>query len=465
MIENERIKKVNNKGVNKKAEFGLYFMQASQRIKDNKALAFAISMANENKLTLVTVFNLIPVFPNANLRHYYFMIEGLRELKVEFKKRGLPFEIIGGYYEENLAKLSKHAAFVVTDYGYLRYQREIRNKAAQECACAFYEVETDVIVPCKTVSTKKEPFAASIRPKILAHLSNFLKEVDIPELKKKKNPIKLKSLDIENNKVVTSFLKCPLLPAPVENIKGGYSKAIELLNIFLSKKLPFYHMRSDPSSDFSSGLSPYLHFGQISPVEIALAVMKSSASQENKEKFLDELIIWRELARNFVLYEKNYDSLAGLPEWAYKQIEKSKKDKRPYSYSLVDMEKANTHDVYWNCAQKELLITGRIHNYMRMYWGKKIIEWTEEPSQALKIMISLNDRYALDGRDPNGYASILWCFGLHDRPFFPRPVFGSVRYMSSRGLETKFNIDKYVEKISHLEMAVPTDFKNSCQLI
>ncbi len=458
MIESGRIKKLNGKDINRKGAYGLYFMQASQRIKDNKALALAVSMANDNNIPLITVFNLMPDFPGANIRHYLFMLQGLRELKSEFENRGLPFEIIPGFYEENHLELSKQAAFTVTDCGYLRHQREMREKAAAGSDCAFYQVETDIVVPCETASQKKEAYASSIRPKILRHLSSFLKETPVPELKKKKNPLKLKGLDIKDSKTVLSFLKCPMQPGPVEGLKGGYSKALELLNIFISSKLPFYHMRSDPSCDFSSGLSPYLHFGQISPAEIALAAMKSAAPQENKEKFLDELIVWRELARNFVLYEKNYDSLEGLPEWARRQIEKGKKDKRAYSYTPVELEKARTHDIYWNCAQKELLITGRMHNYMRMYWGKKIIEWTSHPSLALKTMIHLNDTYAMDGRDPNGYASILWCFGLHDRPFFPRPVFGLVRYMSSRGLQSKFDMKEYVQKISHLEK---TASKNS----
>lgn len=453
MIEPERIKKLNSKEINKKGAYGLYFMQASQRIKDNKALAFAIALANENKIPLLTVFNLMPSFPKANFRHYAFMIEGLKELKKEFKERGLPFLILPGFYVENHKILAKDAAFSVTDRGYLRFQIDIRQQAAESCPFAFYQVESDVVVPCETASFKKEAYAASIRPKILKLLSSFLKETPLPDLKNKKNPLKKPGFEIENEKAARSFLKCSFNLGPVKNLKGGYTQAAELLNIFLDKKLPFYHLRSDPANDFSSGLSPYLHFGQISPIEIALAAMKSKAPQENKEKFLDELIVWRELARNFVLYEKNYDSLKGLPQWAAAQIEKRKKDKRPYIYSKQELEKGETKDIYWNCAQKELILTGKIHNYMRMYWGKKIIEWTQTPEQAAELMFYLNDTYALDGRDPNGYASILWCFGLHDRPFFPRPIFGLIRYLSSRGLESKFDIEKYVQKIYDLEKA------------
>ncbi|MEW5951184.1 MAG: deoxyribodipyrimidine photo-lyase [Elusimicrobiota bacterium] len=451
MIEKERIKKLNSKDILKNGRYGLYIMQASQRLSDNKALAFAVSLANENNIPLITVFNIMPSFPGANIRHYAFMIEGLKELKKDFDSAGYPFYIMDGYYEENFFKISGEAAFAVTDCGYLRHQREMRERAAQKAEFAFYQVEADTAIPCETASQKKEPYASVLRPKILKLLPYFLKTTKIPELKNKKKFVNFKNINICEKNFLESFLKCPLIPGPVIYEKGGYREACEKLKKFISKKLNFYHLRSDPSSDYSSGLSAYLHFGQISPCEISLSVLSSKSAQENKQKFLDELIVWRELARNFTLYEKSYDSLKGLPEWALLQLSKRSSDERPYLYSKEELEKARTKDIYWNCAQKELLIRGRIHNYMRMYWGKKIIEWTDSPQKAAEIMIYLNDKYALDGRDPNGYASILWCFGLHDRPFFPRPIFGNIRYMSAKGLETKFDMDKYVSDIEYLE--------------
>lgn len=451
MIEKERIKILNDAPVNRKGKYVLYFMQASQRLEYNDAASFAAEKANELNLPLVTAFSLIKSFPGANLRHYAFMLEGLKELSEEFSRRKLPFIVLPGSYEANFARLAEDAAMAVTDWGYLRFQVEMRRKAASSCSRLFIAVESDVAVPCMAASPKREPYAMTFRPKLLKLLPVFLKKNNFPDIKNKKNPLRIDSLNLSEPEKLFSILECPSAPGPSPVLRGGRKEAIKRLKTFIAGKLPFYQNRSDPGTEFSSGLSPYLHFGHISPAEAALSVMSApGVAIEAKEKFLDEILVWRELARNFLTYEKNYDSLDGLPSWALQELAKRAKDRRPVIYSIDELEKAKTGDRWWNTAQKELLITGSMHNYMRMYWGKKIIEWTPDYREALNALIYLNDKYAIDGRDPNGYASILWCFGLHDRPFFNRPIFGKIRYMNAAGLERKFNMEKYAERISNL---------------
>jgi len=219
----------------------------------------------------------------------------------------------------------------------------------------------------------------------------------------------------------------------------------------VSNKLSYYKdKRNDFCDVFTSNLSPYLHFGQISPIEVALSVIDSDAPEESKDVFLDELIVRRELSMNFVRYNPRYDRLEGLQSWAYNTIRSHGFDERPYRYSFSTFENAETHDMLWNATQKELVKTGKIHGYLRMYWGKKVIEWSESPEAAFKYLVTLNNKYALDGNDPNTYAGIAWCFGKHDRPFRERPIFGKVRYIGSDSISRKFDVTKYIERINNL---------------
>jgi deoxyribodipyrimidine photo-lyase len=203
-------------------------------------------------------------------------------------------------------------------------------------------------------------------------------------------------------------------------------------------------MRNDPNEEAVSNLSPYLHFGQISPLYIALEVLKSG--DKGAEVFLEELIVRRELSLNFVYYNRAYDKFEGLPHWARQTLREHQKDKREAVYSPDELEKAQTSDPYWNAAQKEMIRTGKMHNYMRMYWGKRIIEWTRTPEEAFRTALSLNNKYELDGRDPNGFTGVAWCFGRHDRPWPNQPVLGKVRIMKASGLRRKFDADAYARK-------------------
>jgi deoxyribodipyrimidine photo-lyase len=257
------------------------------------------------------------------------------------------------------------------------------------------------------------------------------------------------------------FGNCPgdsSLP-PITQFIPGSRSALRQLQQFLKEKMDFYdNQRNDPNANAQSNLSPFLHFGQISAQRIALEVQKASIAKDKKAAFLEEVVIRRELSDNFCWYNLNYDQFAGFPSWAQQTLNQHRKDQREYRYSLEEFEKAQTHDQLWNAAQKEMVYTGKMHGYMRMYWAKKILEWSETPEIALQSTIYLNDRYELDGRDPNGYAGIAWSIGgVHDRAWGERPVFGKIRYMSYRGSRSKFDVDQYISQYKDWEESVRKD--------
>jgi deoxyribodipyrimidine photo-lyase len=255
--------------------------------------------------------------------------------------------------------------------------------------------------------------------------------------------------DIQDVGNALSKLRIDRSSEKVNAFQGGIKEALRHLEIFLDEKLDrFPELRNNPTLDYLSHMSPYLHFGQISPLYIALKVKQTKSP--GIEAFLEELIIRRELSMNFVFYNDRYDSFDGLPEWARKTLRSHQKDKRQYLYRLEELEQANTHDPYWNAAQKEMVVKGKMHGYMRMYWGKKIIEWSKAPEEGFHAALYLNNKYELDGRDPNGFTGVAWCFGKHDRPWGERPIFGNVRYMNDKGLKRKFDADDYVRMVNKL---------------
>lgn len=450
---NERIKKLNDKEINRSGKYVVYVMEASQRAWFNHALEFAISLANEQRKPLIVVYDLTDKYKHSNLRYYTFMLEGLTKLKSIFKERAIPFVIRKSEYISGSIELSKNAVALVTDKNYLKTQRKWRRLVAEQIDIPLFEVETDVIVPIEIVSYKKEPYAMTIRPKILKLINQFLQPVEHQELKSKLFELEIEALEYHSEKDLLNNLQIDNSVKPVSDFyEGGFDKAQKLLEIFIEKKLPYYkEFRSDPTKDFQSELSPYIHFGQISTLQIVLEILKRyDFKDENVQAFVNEAVIWRELARNYCYFNSLYNEYEGIPDWAKQTLEEHLKDRREHIYSLDELEFARTHDPYWNAAQKQLLKTGKMHNYMRMYWAKKLIEWTKHPKIAFDYACYLNDKYGLDGRDPNGYAGISWCFGTHDRPWFESPIFGKVRFMNDKGLERKFDIKKYVEKYSSL---------------
>ena len=446
MIQKERIKFLNRNSIRKGA-YVLYWMQASQRTEYNHALEFAILKANELRRPLIVFFGITDHFPEANERHYAFMLEGLREVKQSLKERGIQMVVLHKSPEIRVIQLAKNSSLTVVDRGYLKIQKQWRNDAAKQMDCPLIQVESDVIVPVKEASPKEEYAAATLRSKVHKKLSHFL----VP-LKEKDPVIDSLSLDFESFDITDltktiSKLRIDRCVQKVDFFKGGTKEALKHLEVFLEGKLNrFPELRNDPTLDYLSHMSPYLHFGQISPLFIALKVKETRSP--GVEAFLEELIVRRELSMNFVFYNEKYDSFEGLPEWAKKALKAHQRDKRQYLYSLEEFENAKTHDPYWNAAQKEMVVTGKMHGYMRMYWGKKIIEWTKTPEEAFRNALYLNNKYELDGRDPNGFTGVVWCFGKHDRPWGERPIFGNVRYMNDKGLKRKFDADEYVKMIS-----------------
>ena len=454
MIEDERVKILNDSAVDEDGQYVLYWMQQSQREPHNPALEYAVRRANKLGKPIVCAFGIDAAYPDANLRHFAFMIDGLAETASRLADRGIKLVARFGSPPDVAADLAGDAAIVVCDRGYLRHQRRWRSELARSCRKSVVQVEGDVVVPAEVVSDKQEWAARTIRRKINRHRDNFVHSLRRNRPEKSSLPLKVTGdADLRDGSSVLAKLDVDRTVAGSTRFTAGTKAARAALTQFLRHDLDGYaDARNDPARPQASRLSPYLHFGQISPVEIALKVARAeSGTAADKEAFLEELIVRRELAVNFVLFCADYDKYACLPDWALKTLAEHRDDERPVSYTRRQLENAETHDEYWNAAMQEMLKTGYMHNYMRMYWGKKIIEWTNTPEYAYSTVLYLNNKYFLDGRDPNSYANVAWIFGLHDRAWAERDVFGKVRYMSASGLESKFDIDAYVEWVESIQ--------------
>ena len=441
----ERLRGGNGAG----GKFVLYWMQQSQRAECNHALEYAACRANESDLPLLTVFGLDDSYPEANLRHYAFMLEGLAETGRQLERRGVKMVVRKTSPPEAALELARDASLLVCDRGYLRHQKAWRAKVARKADCPVVQVESDVVAPVRAVSGKVEYAARTIRPKIHKILDDCLKPVPEILLRRSSLDLALETLPMDHPSAVLNKLNIDRgVPAVGAFLKGGISKAKKRFKTFLGKSLECYDENGNqPQTDHISYMGPYLHFGQISPLYLALAVKECDASEDAKKAFLEQLIVRRELAVNYVENTPDYDRFAALPDWALKTLAEHKKDERADVYTRKQLENARTHDPYWNAAMREMKHTGFMHNYMRMYWGKKILEWCNTPEYAFRTALHLNNKYFLDGRDPNSYAGVAWLFGLHDRAFQERAVFGKVRYMAASGLERKFDTKAYIKKV------------------
>ena len=425
----------------------VYWMSRDQRVNDNWALLFAQELALEKKLPLTVVFCLVPEFLSAAIRHFGFMIKGLQEVEAELARKNIGFSLLTGSPENEIPRFIKKnkTSALVADFDPLKIKRRWKQAVTEKIDVPFYEADAHNIVPCWKASPKQEFGAYTIRPKINRLLPEFLEE--FPSLKKHPFNLSPHSPRTDWNKAI-STLRINKTVSEVDWITPGEKAARAALKYFLQNRLPCYdEQRNDPTLDGQSNLSPYLHFGQLSAQRAALEISKASDNKKAKEAFLEELIVRRELSDNFCFYNEHYDRVAGFPDWAKKTHEIHRKDRREYLYSREEFEGAKTHDDLWNAAQIEMIERGKMHGYMRMYWAKKIFEWTASPEEALEIAIYLNDKYELDGRDPNGYTGIAWSIGgVHDRAWFERPVFGKIRYMNYNGCKSKFNVKAYIDK-------------------
>ncbi|MGD2294726.1 MAG: deoxyribodipyrimidine photo-lyase [Candidatus Aminicenantes bacterium] len=430
----------------------VYWMSRDQRAHDNWALLFAQHIALKKKVSLGVAFCLIPQFLRATIRQYGFMLQGLRETEKNLEAKSIPFFLLTGSPEEEIARfVSQHGvSALVTDFDPLRLKKVWKKDVLNKIDIPVYEVDAHNIIPCWIASPKQEYAAYTFRPKVKRLLSEFVD--DLPNLRK--HPFygwKEKDMLTDWSRVKRS-LKIDRKVFEVDWIKPGEKEAKQMLNNFIQHKLSGYGAkRNDPAQDGQSNLSPYLHFGHISAQRVAHEIQKRNPNASGKRAFLEELIVRRELADNFCFYNEFYDDFRGFPDWAKKTLDEHRHDRREYLYSLEQFETGQTHDDLWNASQGEMVKTGKMHGYLRMYWAKKILEWTETPEMALQVAIHLNDKYELDGRDPNGYAGMAWSIGgVHDRAWFPRPIFGKIRFMSYGGARSKFDVKAYIKKVNNL---------------
>lgn len=429
----------------------VYWMQRAQRGVDNAALDVAIDAANELHQPVAVFFGLHPKYPNSNLRHYAFLIEGLAETINRIERRGAAF-IFRPFPRHDLLRFCDELkpCLVVGDENPLRAPESWRQSAAEKLPVPFWTVDADAIVPIRTFE-KEEYAARTLRPKINRLLEVFMHPPKNPRARYRfcddERPF---SQQFDEEELLR---KLPINRSaqPVAMFNSGTSAGLKRLRLFIKERLADYDTaRNLPHLDATSGLSAYLHFGHISPLRVALEIRDAGAPEAAKRAYLEELIVRRELAINFIARNPNYDRLEGCPNWAKAALREQARDKRPHLYTEPQLESADTSDALWNAAQTEMIKTGRMHGYLRMYWAKKILEWTRSPEHAFDIAVRLNDKYFLDGRDPNGYTGIAWAIGgKHDRPWGPRrQVFGTVRYMSGAGMARKFDVKAYIKRVS-----------------
>ncbi len=455
MIDDSRVRELSDAPL-ADGRYVLYWMQQSQRARFNPALELAVRRARDLGLPVLVGFGLMDDYPAANARHYLFLLQGLREVARDLARRGIGFVIRRGAPARVALELAREAALVICDRGYQRHQKAWRREVAAGAERQVLEVEGDVLVPVEIASHKAEYAARTIRGKLRDAWDFYLAGLSESKVGKRADSLALQSdLDLRDPAACLKTLSVDHSVPPVSRFVGGYSQARNHLRSFLRQRLDGYaEGRSEPAAYQVSYMSPYLHFGQISPVEVALAVKEaSSGSSDDRASYLEELLVRRELAANFVMFTDNYDSYDCLPSWARKTLAEHADDDRPHRYSRRQLQAAATADEYWNAAMREMTQTGYMHNYMRMYWGKKIIEWSGTPRYAYATALTFNNTYFIDGRDCNSFANVAWCFGLHDRAWAERDIFGKIRYMNHRGLDRKFDMPAYVAAVDALVAA------------
>jgi len=439
----------------------LYWMHREHRAHDNWALLHALHEADRLNAPCAVVYALAPAFLGAGARQFGFLLRGLEETAATLAGFGIPFILLRQSPETAIPEYARavNAALIVTDFDTLRLKRHWLQRVREAAPCPVTEVDGRNVVPCLAVSGKREYAARTLRPKIHRLLDEFLDDFPAPHAPAAPWPFGVPATDWN----VLRHAACadaavPEVPPPFGPAPGEEA-ALHTLRTFLAQRLPLYAQRNDPNADALSRLSPYLHFGMLSAQRAVLETLAHARSGEGsripaeaREAFLEELVVRRELADNFCLHTPQYDSVEAFPDWARATLDKHRKDPRPYAYDLPALEDARTHDPLWNAAQTQMRRTGTMHGYLRMYWAKKILEWSATPEEAMRHAVFLNDRYFLDGRDANGYTGIAWAMGgVHDRPWQERAIFGTVRYMNYAGAGRKFDVPRYVRRMQETE--------------
>jgi deoxyribodipyrimidine photo-lyase len=459
----------------------IYVMSRDQRVQDNFALLEAQKKALELQVPLGVVFCLHHGRNGRAREHYAWMLDGLKQVEKDLAAKGIPFMLLVGKPVDSLKSILHHLKpdALFFDMNTLRGPVRLQVVIAEIAKCPMYIVDTHNIVPVWEASLKQEFAARTIRPKIQKQLEHYIEEPQALVKQTKTWPGVVKSIDDMRSLIDKELQKIPSNKQQLSFV-AGEKAAHEALRTFINRGLKGYDEgRNDPANDQQSNLSPYLHYGQLSRLraylEVSYAVQKDRTLRKDADAFLEELNVRSSLSDNFCYYSVHYDSLEGAADWAQKTLRAHAHDKREQSYTLEQLENGETEDPAWNAAQHQLKSHGKMHGYMRMYWAKKLLEWspaealsdsspkkgsclslyTQELSQlhgaewAIKVAIALNDFYSIDGGDPNGYVGILWSIaGLHDRAWFGRPIFGSIRYMNYSGLQRKFDIASYIERFN-----------------
>ena len=421
----------------------IYWMSRDHRVHDNWALIAAQELAKKHDTSIAVVFCLRKEFDQNTERMLDFMLTGLEEVDKELQKYDIPMYFLYGDPAEEIPKFVKKEKIggVIADFNPLKWKMSWDDKIAKALDIPFVRVDAHNIVPCWVASPKQQFGAYTLRPKIHHYLEEYLE--NFSNLHKQKADLKPEKIDWKD---VREQIKSDDSVKPVDWLKPGEKAAHRMLQEFIDERLATYdEERNDPTKHAQSEISPYLHFGHIASQRIALEIEKVKGHTASKKAYLEELIVRKELSDNYCFYNENYDNPKGYPDWAKKTHDEHASDKRDYTYTRQELEDGETHDDLWNAAQHEMRERGKMHGYLRMYWAKKIFEWSQNAAEAQKHAIYLNDKYFLDGRDPNGYTGIAWSMGgVHDRAWFERAVFGKIRYMNYNGAKSKFDVKKYI---------------------
>ena len=461
------MKALNAHSVRAGAAYVLYWAQMNRRVEANHALLHAANLANQLQLPVLYYEGLTCSYPQANDRLHTFILEGVPETARRLKQAGIGYVFHlrkrNADPDDALYRLAENAAALVTDDYPAFIARRHNETVPSKLPIPYYVVDSSCVVPMRLME-KREWAAYTIRPKIRRLLPQFLRSAPaLRVVRRFEEPTSTLHTTVKASNIAELVASCEIdhSVAPSKSYTGGRQAAERHLARFLDNNLRRYAKeRNEPCAHVTSSLSPYLHFGQISSLEIALAAKAhAEAHKLIAEEFLEELIVRRELAFNFSLFSEKPASLQNLPDWAEETLRIHAGDPRSPCYTREQFEQARTHDALWNATQKEMLLRGKIHGYYRMYWGKKIIEWSPTAEDALQTMVHIHDRYAVDGRDPNTYTGILWCFGLHDRPWGERAVFGKIRYMGLEGMKRKTDTASYIKEIEYLERTGKDPFR------
>jgi deoxyribodipyrimidine photo-lyase len=437
----------------------VYWMQRSQRTRANPALAHARALAAELRRPLAVVGAMAPQGARATARAATFELQGWRDVRDGLADLGVGFAWATADPADVALAAAADAAVLVVDRGYLRVDVAQRARVAAAAPCPVVQVEGDVVVPVDVASPKAEYMARTLRPKLHRVFERYLDPVpDAPAaLPWRGAPPSLgrfadAAVALDDVPALVASLGVDASVAPVDALyPGGERAAAARLDALVGWTLRGYaDDRNQPHRARVSYLGMHLRCGQVSPVAVLQAVraVGTTAGEADVASFVEELLVRRELAVNHVVRNPDYDRYEGLPAWARRTLEAHARDPRPATYDDATLEAAASDDPYWNAAMRQSTATGYQHNYMRMYWGKKVLEWSAAPEEAYARLLRWNDRYHLDGVDPNGYAGVGWVFGLHDRPWTERPVFGTVRSMTQGGLERKTDPDAYVRSVA-----------------